>query len=295
MKVLLTNIEHASGGSEGYTFSLGKELQRLGHEIEFMFPDATSWKRHFEKLAKVRSEFDPTIPYDLILCNHASCLAEIKSVGTKIPIIYTCHTPFLEKEPPLYGAARYVATSEEVSDALLRHGFQSTIIRQGIDPDYFTPTREADRNPEIAIYLTESDEFIPLVDKACQRAGIELIVIGYPRDEALWDPMPLIDMSDIVIALGRGAYEGLMLDKAVLLFDHFGGDGWLTPESWGDFVKRDCSGRTNRRAWSDAEWRAILSQYRPPRGENRRLALQEHNISTACSKYLAIADELGIA
>ena len=261
---------------------MASELKKRGHEVLFYTVKGGRWKEHFETLGPVYGKPQHA---DLILCNHVSCQRELikKNLG---PIIRTCHGPIVREEQPLEGASCYVSVSEEVQENLANQGFPSTVIRNGIDPDLF---QNVSCETFKILMMSDFPENSEVVKKACDRIGAELHVIG--NQNPVWQPIKEMSEASVIISLGRGAYEGLMLDKAVVIADGIA-DGWLTPETWPTFVKRNCSGRTNKATWTEDQWVEVLNSYAQPIG-HRSLALEHHNSQVVCDKYLGIAKQLG--
>lgn len=287
MKVLMTNVQLMCGGSETWTYTMAKQLISRGHSVEFYSVRCGEWKPHFDKLGTVHQHFNDN--YDLILCNHNSCQQVISSKSC--PMIRTCHGPEVRCEQPMRGADYYVSVSPEVQKNLEKRGFTSEVIRNGIDADLYKPTREPQETAETVLYMTDFPDMVPTIRNACEKLGLKLNVIGFGNK--VWEPVKELDEADIVISLGRGAYEGLMMDKQVLVYDQIG-DGWLNPRTWPTFVDRNCSGRTNRYEWTERAFEKLLQEYQPSNGENRNLAFKEHNASDKCDDYLRIARNLGV-
>lgn len=286
MKILMTNVQLMCGGSETWTYTMAKELIDRGHDVEFFTVLGGEWRPQFEKLGKVHYHYRDE--YDLILCNHNSCQQVISS--KQCPMIRTCHGPEVRQEQPMRGADYYVSVSPEVQKNLEKRGFTSEVIRNGIDPDVFKPVRGNLKEPKKVLYMTDFEDNVHTVKSACAINGLDLYVIG--TRNSVWDTPKLMDEADIIISLGRGAYEGMMMDKQVLVYDGIG-DGWLSENTWPEYVTRNCSGRTNQFKWSSEEMSDMLRSYKPSDGENRSLAIREHNIKDKCDRYLEIAKSLG--
>lgn len=265
------------------------ELKKRGHQVSFMTIKGGKFTDKFRELGQMTTDFHPKYNYDLILCNHVSCQRRINDVGPHCPVIRTCHGPSVEEEQPIVGADAYVSVSEEVETSLLLKKYVSKVIRNGIDPERFTQI-DAREEPKKVLFMSDYYESVPVVTQACSNLGLELEIIG--SDQPVWDVERYMADCDIVISLGRGAYEGLMMNKAVFIFDCSKGDGWLDSTTWETFVKRNCSGRTNRKNYTAEELTELLKQYKKPLN-NRELALTHHNIKKACDEYLTLADQMG--
>ena len=67
--------------------------------------------------------------------------------------------------------------------------------------------------------------------RAWESRGVECVQVGMVADFEL-DVRPAIAAADIVVAKGRAALEGMSCGRAVYLYDGFGGDGWVTPDTY---------------------------------------------------------------
>jgi hypothetical protein len=95
--------------------------------------------------------------------------------------------------------------------------------------------------------------------------------------------------ADMVIGLGRSVYEAMACERNVIIYDYMGGDGFVTPESILQFRKKNCSGRTNRIAYSPEQLRAEMSKYDPTIGPQlRAYILENNNIEIIAQEYLAL-------
>ena len=50
--------------------------------------------------------------------------------------------------------------------------------------------------------------------------------------EPAWDPVATIAEADIVVGKGRAVLEAMSCGRAAFVYDAFGGDGWVTAESY---------------------------------------------------------------
>lgn len=262
---------------------MARHLIKRGHEVSFFSLRMGSWVEHFSEIGQVHHHFKDN--YDLILCNHKTCQEQFKA--RSCPMIRTCHGPEVSEEQPLPGADYYVSVSDEVRDHLKEKGFVSEVIRNGIDPEVFKPTREVKEIKKV-LYMTDFEENAEPIRKACEKLELELNVIG--AKNPVWNPVKEMDEADLIISLGRGAYEGLMMNRPVLIYDGIG-DGWLVPSTWENYVYRNCSGRTNRITWDADQFEGILEDFEPK--GHRDFAIANHNVNEKCDEYLRIAKDLG--
>src|SRR5690606_19053379 len=121
-----------------------------------------------------------TEDFDLILANHHTCVFDVYGMG---PIIQTCHGTIPKLECPNDLANAYVSISEEVQQHLQDvYGYQSTLIRNGIDCNRFKPTNILSANLTKVLSLAHSDQANAIIQKACDALGIKLYTINKYKD-----------------------------------------------------------------------------------------------------------------
>ena len=287
MKILLGNNHLAkTGGTENYTFTLALELKRQGHEVEYFT---------FEK-GEVSSLFEENgIPfmsahhYDLILANHNTVVEKLWTYGY---LIQTCHgyIPLLEQPSPFADA--HVSVSEEVREHLLRNGYQSTVIPNGIDCNRFMPKTPVSEKLTTVLSLCQSETANAFIQKCCEACGVKFLQSNKHTDN-VWSVEDIINKSDLVVGLGRSAYDAMACGRCVLVYDYreymgeFLGDGMLTPESIGKSMLCNCSGRSGRLKYDEQTFIKEMQKYTPELAAwNREYALENLNIEKVAVTYL---------
>lgn len=239
MKILLTNFTLGSlGGTQTWVQTMAKELVELGHTV-YLFAGDNDYKI----IATAYTKFDPDVEYDLALINHNTCLSALEGVkiGTKI---FTSHGILPELEQPIKGADIYVGVSEEVVENLTKQGFPAHVVRNPIDLTLYRPNRVFTHFPQPlrkVVYMSNyQGAVLEVIKGACDKLKLELHVYGKNNTIRSLDAM---HQADIVIGLGRTAYEAMSCNKNVIVFDYNGADGFATPETLLEFRKNNCSGR----------------------------------------------------
>lgn len=290
MKILLgTHYLAKTGGTESYTYALAMELKRLGHEVEYF---AIVRGRTSSLLEEKGVPFMSADHYDLILANHTTVVDKLWTYGF---IVQTCHGNIAELEQPLPYADTFVAVSEEVKEHLQSKGFQTAeVIPNGIDCNRFYPKTPVSQSLKTVLSLCQSDIANDFIRKCCEQAGIKFLQSNKFTDN-VWSIEELINQSDLVIGLGRSAFDAMACGRCVLVYDYreymgeFLGDGMLTPESIGKSMTCNCSGRANRIKYDEQGFIEEMQKYSPElAGWGREYALQNLNIETAVKKYLDI-------
>ena len=290
MKILLgTHYLAKNGGTESYTFALAMELKRLGHEVE-----------HFAIIrggvsAMLEEQGVPFLTsdrFDLILANHTTVVEQLWPLGFTVQ---TCHGNIAELEQPSPYADAYVAVSEEVREHLQSKGYKAAaVIANGIDCNRFCQKRPISSTLKTVLSLCQSDVANDFIRRCCQQEGIRFLQSNKFTDN-VWAIEDLINESDLVIGLGRSAYDAMACGRCVLVYDfrdymgEFLGDGMLTPDSIGRSMLCNCSGRASRRKFDEQTFIAELHKYSPELGAwGRQFALEHLNIEKAVAAYLDI-------
>ena len=290
MKILVGNNHLAkTGGTENYTYALAIELKRQGHDVEYF----TFEKGEVSSLLEAQGvPFMSADSYDLILANHGTVIDKLWTCGY---IIQTCHgsIPALEQPSPLADA--YVAVSEEVRNHLLALGYESTVIPNGIDCNRFSPKAPVSQTLTTVLSLCQSDVANDFIKKCCEQAGVQFLQSNKFTDN-VWSVEDTINKSDLVVGLGRSAYDAMACGRCVLVYDYreymgeFLGDGMLTPESIGKSMTCNCSGRASRLKYDERSFIQEMQKYSPELAAwGREYALEHLNIEAAVGKYMDIS------
>lgn len=283
MKILITNHWLKKlGGSETFTYTLAKELQRKGHEVHF-FTNVEGLVSN-RLLAEGVKRSNLKSKYDLILANHHTTVDKVHHLG---PTIQTCHGVIPKLEQPSENADILVAISEEVA----LHIKTTHIIRNGVDCQRFKPSRKLPSKPKKILSLVHSDEANILLRKLCKELNIHLLPFN-KYSNPIWDIERIINQCDLVISLGRGVYEAMACGVAVVVFDKRPyqkamADGYLSKDIIDKVIKNNCSGRFFKHEFTKEELASEIQKYNPKDGVFlRNYALEHFNIEYQAEKYL---------
>jgi len=262
MRIILTNYSlEKLAGSETWTMTMYEYLLQ-SHEVDIYVS-----RRGCNKLLPNARKAHPKTHYDLALINHNSCLRE--TIGLDIDKrVFTSHGVVPVLEQPIQGADAYVSVSEEVQGNLRQKGFDSKVIRNPINTDYFTPSPVHCRLSNI-LFLNNQANPLRMVTEACE--GYQLRVLSGHNPEVKEN----ISWADLVISSGRGCYEAMSCGKNVMIVNRFGCDGMVTWENIFELRKNNCSGRRFNLGWQAGDVRREFGKYDPER--NMRPYILEHN------------------
>ena len=170
----------------------------------------------------------------------------------------------------------------------------AAVIANGIDCNRFCQKKPVSPTLQTVLSLCQSDVANDFIRRCCQQEGIRFLQSNKFTDN-VWSIEELINESDLVVGLGRSAYDAMACGRCVLVYDYreymgeFLGDGMLTPESIQKSMLCNCSGRSNRLKYNEETFIKELQKYSPELGAwGREFALEHLNIEKAVEAYLDI-------
>jgi hypothetical protein len=108
------------------------------------------------------------------------------------------------------------------------------VILNFVDLERFKPRAPLPSRPRLAlIFSNQANEetHLPAVRSACERAGIQLDVVGSGAGKSCATPEAVLGNYDIVFAKGRAALESLAVGAAVVLCDAAGAGPLVTTQN----------------------------------------------------------------
>ncbi|SDD28304.1 glycosyltransferase [Niabella drilacis] len=273
------------GGSETYTYALAEELKKQDFEVDY-FTFQKGWVS--DKLeADLGIKFRQKRRYDLILANHHTCVNHLRLRGF---VIQTCHGIYPELEQPSPYANGYVAISQEVKEHLSQKNLPSKIILNGINVDRYKSETPLNSEVQTVLSLCHSEEANNILEASCKATGVDLITLNkYKNPE--WHVEKVINKADLVVGIGRSAYEAMACGRPVIIFDHRSyfkpcGDGYVKDQLERSLLK-NCSGRYFNKPFSVAEVAREIKKFRREDGKFfRNFALTKLNITHTVQEYL---------
>ncbi len=291
IKTILVANNHLKkvGGSETFTYTLIEALVNKGFEVEYF--------TFFKGDVSNRIERDLNVgymsrrEYDLILANHNTCVDYLSRRGV---VIQTCHGIFPKEEQPSRYADGHIGISKEVKDHLATLGFKSEIIVNGIDCKRYAIEKPINETLKKVMSLSQSETANTKIESACNALGLEFTKFN-KNENPVWNVENMINDVDLVLGLGRSAYEAMACGRAVVIFDERDyfksySDGYMTPTLVEKCVENNCSGRYSKLEFSTEDLVGEFKKYRKKDGEDlRKLALKSFNMDLQVEKYLHFA------
>lgn len=302
MKILVTNHDLSYyAGTETFVYTLAVELKRIGHEVVCWSPRLGAVAHRLVAAGIAVTADLATAPddVDVIHAHHRyeSLLARARYPDR--PMIFACHGVLPWQEQPAAGAldvSRYVAVSEEVRDHLIeRHRVaadQVVIVRNGLDLERFRARTPIAPQPRRALILSN---YMPphqrgQVRRVCRELGMTVRETG--AGNALWAVEDEIAEVDLVFGLGRSALEAMASGRVVVVYDYNGGDGLVTPEHFEQLRRRNFSGRTHRRRFTDLELAGEIQAYRPAVAEAIHAFIsRDHDVRLMARRLVELYEE----
>lgn len=234
LRILITNNGLAvRAGSELYVRDVALSLLKRGHEpivYSTLLGDVARELRT-AKVEVVDNLKPLTAAPDLIHGHHHLDTMTALLNFPRVPAINFCHSVTYPQETPVCfpRVLRYVAVDYACRDRLLEHGIPAERIRvllNFVDLDRFRPRDTSlPSRPRRALVFSNyagPDTHLPVVQEACNRAELQLDVIGVAAQNASAQPEKILRKYDLVFAKARCALEAMAVGTAVILCDRGG-------------------------------------------------------------------------
>lgn len=157
------------------------------------------------------------------------------------PAIFVCHgsTPW-EEEPPVFPTIGcYVAVDYACRDRLvIDHAIPEDRVQvtmNFVDLERFKIRGDLPNRPQRALVFSNrahEGTHLPVIRSACERAGIQLDVVGAASGKVCIEPEAMLGNYDLVFAKGRSALEALAVGTAVVLCDAVGSGPMVTTDNF---------------------------------------------------------------
>ena len=291
-KILVTNQQlDKIGGTETFTFTLIEALKSLGHHVEYF-----TLKKGFVS-TKIEEElevpFMNSSKYDLILANHKSTVNKVFHLGY---VIQTCHGVFPEVEQPSKYSDAFVSISKEVQSHLTSLGICSRLIHNSLNLKRFYPRIPVCDKLTSVLSLSQSKDLNRKLEKICKNRGLKFASIN-KFSQQLWDMEDYYNQHDLIIGLGRSAYEAMASGRPVFVFDHRPyydnvGDGYVTTTNFKELLECNFSGRKFRREYNEEKINKEFDKYDFKDGAQlRKLAEDNFDVETNVWYYLEFIEQ----
>lgn len=289
------------GGTETYVATIGDQLQRNGHQVWVYARGRGAGSELAESFGlrvvsdvhELPGDLDAAIPQD------APAALDVFAAFPELPQVFVSHTELFDVglPPQVEGALRAVVTLYDRADARVRAQAVSVPIermRQPVDIERFKPTsvlpERAARALAIGNYL--SGDRLAVLEAACGRAGIELVLGGASGKGLDLHPEVAFNSADIVFGKAKVVHEAMGCGRAVYVLDHNGAEGWVTADNYAQLVADNFGGRNNPRPYSADSLAKDLAGYEKAMGQvNRDLIVAHHDAIAHAARLTEIVRE----
>jgi hypothetical protein len=287
-----------AGGSETYLVTVADHLERLGHDVWLHSPELGASTDAAQALGlrvvAARHELPPAP--DVLLVQDGAIACELAASHPLTPQVFVAHSDIfdLQLPPQLPDLVAAVVVLYDRVERRIRALAQpvADIVRltQPIDVERFKPSQPLRSRPRVAMTLGNyvHGQRLALLRRACDRTGIELRHVGV-HGEGQRPAALVLNDADIVFGKARVILEAMACGRAAYVFDHNGGDGWVTAESYAQLAADNLGGQGLPDAVDEDRIVRDLAAYDPAMGlVNRDLVVAHH----AAGKHAAALVEV---
>jgi hypothetical protein len=292
------------------TSEIASALKDSGHEVAIFTLHKGKFANHISQSQGIpvfttnQTDHEALLQYDpeVLHIQHWPTYLWLRKIGIKAPAVFGFLgvVPSVENPPPLLEGSNAISwvVSEEVKNnicSLPGWGDQEpSIIRNWVAPLKLREplsNRSAGerRNRLIVVSNHFPAEYKNLLEQLCVEFNLNFVHFGLPDNPKPLEPIDLKD-AFAVVSIGRTVLLAASLGIPTLMLDHFGSDGWLTPENLLEVRERNFSGRTYGLKPNPVYIRELFT-YPPTKDqviEVQNIVLNQHQISIAIKSLEAL-------
>ena len=302
MRIVLGNHQLASvSGAETYLLTVAEQLGRLGHEVTIHGDDdgAVADLARDRGLHVAVGEDGLPESCDAVIAQDASISLTLAALYPGVSQLFIAHSVNLEMWFP--SAIPGVVTAVVVMNDRLRRridgmagNYEVVRMRQPIDLRRFSARDEPRRVPRRALALGNylHGPHREGLARACSESGIELVETGR-HGVADLHPERRIREADLVVGYGRSLLEAMACGRAAYVLDEYGGDGWVTPETYSALEADGFAAGAYEMPLDTGRLREDLRRYDRAMGlDNRELIRRNHNALEHSADLVALIKRL---
>ncbi|MCF6376192.1 hypothetical protein L2K70_01080 [Nocardioides KLBMP 9356] len=302
MRIVLANSAfHEVGGSQTYLLTLGENLVRLGHDVRIYARTAGDMARSAAQqgITTVDRLEDLGEPADAVVTQDGVVAHDLAHAWPGVPQAFVCHSSLFDfQQPPLVPgiATAVIVLNDRVRRRVEALNADVRVVRltQPIDTQRFSPLSAPHAPPRRALVLSSYLDGAPrqALEDAWGAHGVELVSLGI--DDVDLAPELRMNDVDVVVGKGRVVLEAMACGRPAYLFDSFGGDGWVTPETYPAIEADGFTGQTGGTGLDVARMAADIAAYDPEWGRlGRELVLRQHDARMHAQSVLEVLSSIG--
>ena len=292
----------AVGGTETYALTVAEQLQGLGHGVTvFTLELGQSAALGLARGLEIRgSEDELPEACDIVLANDAVTAYRLAERYPTAVVVFVVHADEYDlcvppQVPDVVQAA--VVVHDRVGRRVRALGHVPEVVRlhQPVDTKRFlprTPLRDPARRVLMLGNWVHGDRR-DLVFDVCASLGLDCVQLGFRGDAATLEPELEIGRADIVIGKGRVIIEAMACGRAAYVYDHNGGDGWVTPDRYALLEADNFGGQAEPTVIDANRLRRDLAGYSRLMGPvNRDLAFVNHSANRHAQSLVELFQQL---
>lgn len=275
------------GGVGTYLLTVAEQLERMGHGVTILAEETGEMAAiGAERGLRIVSAPDE-LPgaCDAVYAQDAPSAYALADHYRAVPQAFCVHATEHDRwlVPQLPGVTSATVALHERAAQYARslgHVPEVVRLRQPVDTRRFSPRGPIGSSPRRALIIGNytSGNRLDLIRQACAEAGIELVQRGLQGGGFAAAPAAEMNDSDIVVGRARVIVEAMSCGRAAYIYDHNGGDGWVTHDRYAQQEADNFDGRADPRPVDAARLREDLHAYRAEMGPvNRDLAVTHHS------------------
>ncbi len=240
VRVLLSFENFAGfGGTETYTLTVAKELDRLGHDVAIYSPNRGAMAEFAgEQGIRVIGRCELPSSCDLVISSDAATCHDLAGHCRKAVHVFVVHSvDFMLQAPPQLPdrCQAVVVLNDRVRRAVEARAWHAPVVRmhQPIDLGRFEGLGPGRANARTVVVLSNylKGARAQLIEDACRANELDVRWIG-ATGHPTSSPELAIAGAKLVVGLGRSVLEAMAAGRAVYVYGVIGGDGWVTPERY---------------------------------------------------------------
>jgi hypothetical protein len=290
------------GGADTYLVTVSEQLQRLGHEVTVYALEtgdmAEVARRRGLRIVTAEKELPDEV--DVVFAQDSATSLLLADRYSLTPQAYSVHSDESDLwVPPQLPdvVAALVVLHERVARRARALAVRPEIVRlrQAVDTQRFAPRGplRAKRPRVLLLGNYVSGPRFELVEGACRALDYECRQIGFWSQNFTTEPESAIGDFDIVIGKARAIVEAMACGRAAYVFDHNGGDGWVTPERYELLEADNFGGQAEGIPITHERLVTDLAAYRPEMGSaNRDLAIAHHSAAKHAQELVTLFQRL---